>query len=439
MFMVKDEYANLKKLLRVKLKTTAKNFTWFFIVAWIMCLGNLIPTVVSILKNNPGITEYSMQDYSMSFFLGLVIVCLVFLFTYRQRNDKLSVLPQTNTTRFISSQILDCIFAAVVGLTALVMYLLNYGVLKLLTLFKDNIYFTLKFDAGFIITGFITFIVYSFLFISLFGLIGVILRKWKYYAVMASIAILSLMIVNLHSVIEYFSKILAFLIKEPVPVWFIIKGVSLTLAITAVSLVINFYTVYHKSNGKINTIGIVAIIAIAVIITIIVPVILLYTDNTEPSIVFTTYEPDEPEGLSSEDYYSQFTEIRIDVSHLPKGSKLNTNIANINKTEYLFNVSGEEELNNLQGDTIIILYRFPNRSINGYNLYEYGNQSFTAYLDGDTLHIEYAYEDSSVIILPVWGIAGQFDCYKDKGILPKTPWGFSEFGSSPGYILIKSE
>ena len=450
MFMVKGEFANIGNLVKVRLKTQAKDFYWFCIVAAIMLCGGIAMTVSGIAGNSDfGVYNYSLTDYSASFFLGVIVAVIVIAFMYRQMNDKLSVFPQTNNSRFISTQILGYMIVVGVAATALVMYLLCYASVSILSAFVDNIYLALDFNAGFIAAGFFIFLAYSFLIVALIELAAACLRKWTYYAAAILTALIVLAIVNIGPVVDYAPKVLSFLINEQSVVFLILKAAALWLMIVAASLVINRFTVYHKSAAK--RLGVkIACVVIAVVVVIAVPAVLMYSSNTVSGSGVAPVPENQNVDDFIGDFYSGSERIRIDASHLPRGSRIDIRGESIilaaggavvvtggrNTMAY---VGGMDLLSDLQGDTIVIEYRPPFYHVNGISLFDYANPRLDAYLDGETLYLSYAVENAHVVILPIWGIARQFEGFRDRGLLTENLLGFSAGGSMNANINISVE
>ena len=73
MFMVKGEYANIKNLVKVKIKTRRKNITGLFVTTAFMSLGSLAVTVFGIM-NHAGVLHYNVTDFSSAFFFGVIAI-----------------------------------------------------------------------------------------------------------------------------------------------------------------------------------------------------------------------------------------------------------------------------------------------------------------------------------------------------------------------------
>ena len=448
MFMVKSEYVNIKNLVKVKIKIQGKGLMWFCVAAAFIVLFNIINTVGAILYDD-GIRHYSIMDFTAASFFGLIIAFTIFMFMYRQANNNLSVFPQTNNSRFISSLIVKYALAVCVGVVSLVMYLLCYLAIKLLSVFKENVYLAFNFDASFIVAGFFVFIAYSFLAVAAIELIGTIFRKWTYYAAAVFVALTFLAIYNIETAGSLITKALSFLWREPSIGLFMIKAAALWLAIVALSLVINRFTMYYKSQNMKNNKG-AAAVAIVIATMFIFGGTLGMMSYTNNSQVVSEVQPVEG---PVQDFYAGAQETRIDVSHLPKGTDININGENIDiiaveptmitmvtiSGNSLAYVTGTQDLNNLDGDTIVILFHPPNYYVDGVEFFGYAKPQMTAYLEGDTLHIGYSYQDAQVVILPVWDIARQFDCFRGKGLVKTNPPGYDHIGSMGANIHIYVE
>jgi hypothetical protein len=438
MFMVKEEYANIKNLCKVMLITDKHRFLWLFIPTAIFLALSIASTVSDIMFHHGDVRQINIADYSVMFISVIVIMYLTIMFMYRNTNAKLSVFPQTNNTRFIASLIDHYSFAFVLCLTVLGMYLIHLGIIKVMSLLREDIFFALTVDAGFIITGFFVYLLYIFIILSVIELAGTILRKWTYYAAGAFVAAITLIIVNLPHVIEYTPKVLAFLISEPSLPMFFLKGLGLWLVITALALLINCRTVYYKSQSKIKRKDIVTICAVFTAATVFILWAVIRFIAT-PDVFFPASETG---GLQAEHLFANHQTIRIDVSHLPKGSNINIQGENIavmaedgSVSNYHYNsdavVRGAELLHNLQGDTVVLFFRPVSFVANGIEIMQFSNPRITAHLDGETLFIFHIRDNANVVIMPIWMIARQFDRFTDRELFPAHSVGFSSgwFGS----------
>jgi len=447
MFMVKDEFINIKNLLRVRFKTQGKGFIWFVIIMALILVATLFGTIIGIVRSDYIIRHYRMNDNSTLFLFAVAFGFVVQMFIYRNTNNKLSVYPQTNNSRFVSSLLYNYVCVVILGLTVLIKYLVQYGTIRLMSSFVDDVYLALYFDFGFVITGFFVYLIYLALIMSIIELVGVVLRKWKYYAVVAFAAAFALLIAYFRIVIENAPNVFSFLLREPSIIVFLLKATGLLLVITVTALVINHYTIYHKSQGQnLKKNVVIGCIAIAVVIMFVVPVMLFNTTAPRTGYFHTTDVNVGP----IEGFFPEFEEIHIDISHLPRGSRIELKI---DDTDAVISygmmeafsdhmsvfITGLDALDNLQDDMLIIMYRLPFFHIDGVDLIQFAAPLLEIYLEGNSLFISYAIESAQVIILPIWSIASQFDFFRDRGVFVEHPFGNSAGGSMSANIIIRVE
>ena len=440
MFMVKDEFVNIKNLLKARIKTGEVYYKWFWIIYAVIILTSAAGIIFSILENINAVHHYFATDYSVTIIIGMVIGFIINIFTYRKTNLKLSVYPQTNTGRLISYMIFEYITVTVLVVALLIHYLINYGIVLIMSNFNDTIHLGLNIDFGFLVIGFFTYLMYCFLIVSFLDLIAVILRKWTYYAMMALTAITSLIILNLQVFVENLPKYLSFLIGEPSVIMFFLKALGLWLVIIGITLIINKYTIYHKSQNQLLKKRVVIIcIVIAVVVIIGIPMIMMLSNS-------------ESHGSSGNEFVwdGEYTEptsvdLSFDISHLPENGKINIVGTNFithtpeswqmwsNTHAYIY---GAELLDDLTSDILNITYVMPWYKVNSIDIYEFANPRIDIRLEGDTLHIDYEYDKTDVMILPVWSMIRQFDIFKDKNVLSDHVFLFSSGGSNTATVFI---
>jgi len=459
MFMVKDEFANLRNLLKVRFKNGKKPFIWIFIILGGFLLSSLIGIISAITDTSNPVHFYTVSDNSITLLIGMFVGFVVGNIMYRSTNAKLSVFPQTNNSRFISWLLYNYSIAIIVSVVLLITYSIQYGVLMLMSIFTDSVHLALDFSFGFTFAGFFVYIIYSFLILSIILLIGAVIRKWSYYAIATLITLFTLIIINLEMVIFYIQRVLSFLITEPSIILFSLKAIGLWLLITAVTLVINYYTVYYKSQNWVLKRRItIACIIIAVVITIITPMVFNFSvtisSNQNTGATHTdggwSYSSDHGDSSHFIDHYNRIEEIRIDISHLPDGVNININGENIYINDHnapnLFSsnnliafISGWPNTQNVRGDTLVIQYRPPWYTVNGIDILKFANPQVSAFMEGNTLFINYTFDKTTVIIMPVWSIVRQFDIFANKNLLTAHAMGSSGGGSMSVNIFIDVE
>jgi len=423
MFMDKIEFKNIVPLTKAKVRNGKPGFFWLvMIIAFI--LTNLIPTLFNIFKKTDSVSNYSTIDFSGLFLFAFAVIFIILNIMYRQMNDYLSVYPQTNNTRFISTQLSQYFVIVIVAVFCLVMYLVEYGLFKILSFSFDNIVLALNFNIGFVIVGLFTFLMYMFLLISVFSLIGVILRKFGYFTILVFIGLISFLWINLKWSIKYVPSIWRFLTREPNIAMFFLKSILVWLAITIIALLLNKYTIYYKSKNKLSNKILLGSISVILVVLVLTTFLKLSVDvSDKPMQVVTTQEVQTGSPYAS----GRYNEIVIDVSTLPVGSKIKVvcnGIISSQTGNYSFHsndiyYTGQETIN-IDKDKLYIYYCFSLNVLNGYNLTDYTNPKLTAELKGDTLYLDYSYtKNLKVVFLPIWSMVSQFDCYKDKNIVKK--------------------
>lgn len=434
MFMVKGECENIMKLLRVKIKTEYKDLKWYLAIMAGVFVITIAPAVVSILQGGtPGMNFHNMTDFTTFFFFAMIIGLLIIMFLYRWANNALSVFPQTNTSRFVASEAAGYLMTTFALIVVFVMYLLQYCTILIISGFREDVFFALEFDIGFVVVGFIAYIMYFYLMIAVIGLVGAILRKWTYYAALAFATVIALGVANFNATVELLPRLFGFLVHEPSFGLFMLKAMGLWLVIAALSFVINRYTVYYKSQDMTITkkVVITGISIVAVIVSLSV-VIFPYTTDTTVFSAMLELEVDREEHDADRfirDFFAGAEEIRIDISHLTRGSNIiltTEGIADDGTAGGYFVITGRawrafvgglDALHDIQGDTLVIRFRPPFYERNGIELMHFANPRLTAELDGSNLHLVYEYDTVHVVTIPVWGIARQFEMFRDRGVV----------------------
>ena len=226
---------------------------------------------------------------------------------------------------------------------------------------------------------------------------------------------------------------------------FFLKAIILLLALLAIATIINRCTVYYGDRGRVlNTTAVIACVIITVAVTVLLP-----------SIVFTRAQATTQVSAEAiirpiEDYFTEFEEIRIDISHLPNGSNIEVQIAdrsvmaNVVTGASFFSsapvsISERESLRNIQGDTLIVSYRPPFFQVDGMMLSDFADTQLIAYLEGNVLFIDNIIDNVQVVILPIWGMARQFDFFSDRNIFRESMIGFSAGGDITANVWLRVE
>jgi len=434
MFMVKEDRHNIINLTKAKLRSSKKGFLIYSVIMIFVMLINLISFFSSIFKETDAPSFLSSQDLSLSIYIGLIIGFIIMNFLYRTQNDYLSIFPQTNNSRFLSTLLTSYITIIMVGLTILLMFLIQYGTMKVISLFHRNIFFALDFDFGFIMIGFLTFLMYSFLAFSFMTLIATIIRKFRIYAMIVFITIGVTAFVNIPWIIDILPTTLVPILTDKSILWFFIKTIVLLIIINIISITINHFTVYYKTvriSKFISSLFVFVGLFFTIAFTMFIGTWSFFAPRESTSNIkeITSSDTENQPGINTIDF---------DISDLEKDSKINI-ITKGNILTYNMNVSWNDDNRynmsydvsqsiKVTGNKLTIIYSYPLDTNNGINTLNYVNPKFSANMKGNTLYLNYEYtKNIEIVYLPIWYMAGQFEYYKDKNI---TGQGFGYSGSS---------
>jgi len=442
MFMVKNEFANTIDLLKVRMALQKKPIAIIALFFAVIFVGVVVINIYNATRYSEVLRWQHFSEISVWVFLTCYVVAMR---SYRSSNDRLSVFPQTKKSRYVSWLLFGYIITILIFVGILLAHLLHHGALWLLVLMGYDIRFALGFDIVFLIVGCLVYIAYAFLFIAFIELIGAILRKWRIYAIMVFTLLASLIIANFFRFADAFFNMLEFLTSEPSLLNFFLKAAGLWVLMTALALIINHFTVYHKSHGPILQKGtVVGSVILVAVMVIILPLSVGFFDAEEDSYYSTS--------TFDEDYWDEWDslwnqardELQIDISHLPRGSSINV----VGENTEIFRLRGERVLrsrglhkvvivedffdgvdgflDDIQADTLLLSLSTPWAVFEGVEVFQsYGNPQLTVRLVDDTLYINYTVENPYVVVLPIWSIANrQFDHFNEDRSRPRIMSGF---------------
>lgn len=441
MFMGKNELENIQALTKVKLRNSKWFLVWSGIIMVTIFAINLTSNMIMLIKTTDFAVSIYMLDFSTLFLVFLMIFLIIYQITYRQTNDLYAVYPQTNTSRFQSSLLYQYEIIAMLGSMNLVLYLFEFALFRFLSNCNNNIVILLEFNLSFILIGFLTFLAYAFVAVSVLSLLGALLRKIGYFALPVVVALLSLFIANLQWSIKLIQKISAFITGEQSIPLFFLKCLLLWTVCTTAAILINKYTVYQTSKRKLSIGFAAACIGIALFV-IISSATLSYTIGGSGTSSILTFS----EGNAN--ISNRMVEIPLDVSEYPKGSELrivlNDKIIRpvsksiVRRDNNSMYYSGEET-RTIDSEMLYVYYHYPFYGDNSYNLnlVDYVNPHFTAVLKDDTLYLDFTYvTNRKIVILPIWSMASQFACY-DINVVKK---GIGKsFSTGTGGIMIMNK
>jgi hypothetical protein len=481
MFMATRELKNTVKLTKIRLSNSRKQFMWTFIALIILIGGNLIPSIIGVFAQSDSVAKYSLQDYSIPFIFGFLVFLIIDNVMYRANNRFYSVYPQTNTSRYLSTQGLHYLYLFGICAALALMYLIQYSVFAVIAIFHSNVKLVYNFNAGFVVSGLFVLIMYISIVNEVVNLISVLIRKFRIYAILSFVFLFAAVVGNLVTSIELFKAAFGFLLFEGNLALFFLKGAALWAVLFYASFFINRHTSYYKSGFTLSKPAIAVIGAIGVVAVIILPLILFRINTSTGAAKIAVVGEAESSydgvyngtngsvdpyvgnngsvnsgansGLNSGASNNPFiNEIVIDASAIPKGSAVNVIAPNIiiNESENGYSSSGgrnmdmhdlfidRDTLERFNGEKIIVSYSLPQIEFNFYNTARLANPKLTAYLDGSTLYVDYSYDKNvKAVFIPVWSFMWQFDGFKGKGIFQEQ--GGFQTGGGPGIVVIRAE
>ena len=454
MLVGKDELKNAWQLTKVRLSNAKSGKLPIFAgIVGVIYLVSLILYFVWLRPGNGALESYQWQDYSLLFLGVLLITIFVFAANYRMSNRNYEVFPQTNTSRFLSSQACTYILIITCALALLLMYLIVYGITALLAAIFTVIHLVYAFDPLFVIAGFFVFIVWLSLFTAVVSLIAALIRRFKLYAILVFAVATGVLIARLGHVIELTRITLGFILFEQSVLLFLLKGIALWIVLFICAFLVNKFTVYYKDSIRLSAQRI-AIVVLASALGFTTPTFFVTPDA---SLVII----DDRNGF---EYSWEAEQIEIDVSALPNGTRITiepgANVALIpsdsvaeihygggtitvvyeDKTieeypdGYLL-VYYPEELSSINGNKLVIIFNAARVVLNSYDLMALTHPTFEARLEGTRLYLDYHYDKNvKAVFLPIWSFMWQFEYFRDKGVVEQP---FVQFSSnSSGAVSI---
>lgn len=440
MFMAKGELKNAGRLTQIKLGNAKTGIVLYLaFIMGIIFITNLIPTIVGLLGGANGIKTYQWTDYSLWFTFAVLVGIIIMQCTYRESNHNFAVYPQTNISRYLSSQALFHFWIIFVPLLCLVLYLIQYGIIAIIAAGRSDIHFVYNFDIVFLLAGLAALIIYSSIISGIISLISALIRRFRLYAAIFSAVLAGLALANLPVTFKVFKVLFSFLIFEHRVGLFILKGIILWAVLFVISFIVNKYTVYYRDALKFSKGVAAGIVAVLTLVILAGGAVLSILPSTETRVIVENNVQDEytPRPV--------WRQIEIDTFGLPKGSRLDIktqgDIAIIRNADKLISSGSQNEklfwlyedgtkieypkgylaleldsqLSDLNGNKLIIDYMLPFRVVSSQEISSLTKPEFNAWLDGQTLNLSYTYEKNiKVVFAPIWSFMWQFDYFKGK-------------------------
>jgi len=472
MFMAKNELNNTGRLYRIFLRND-KGILWFTIIMGFSLLVNIIINIFWMFGKTDGISAHINFESSSLWMFCISVAFIILNCLYRYNNQRTSVYPQTNNSRFMYFQMITFTFALLVPLTLLVTYLIQYGIVAAIAAFNENIHIIYDFDILFVLSGFVVMTIYTAILAGAINLAFAVQRRFK-IATIAFFATLFILVIRYFtSMDDIFSMLFGFLIYESSLWKFILIGLGLWVVLVLMSFIVNKYTVYYKMT-KINlkndfwktvvTAGFGAVLAIAVVLV--------------TAIMFTRSDIGRKyPTLDDPIFYDHHTMTgwqpvtkKFDISHIPDGSNIDVVVSgdaiilpnshlilasygSDKSTTYSYSdgterviasetmtIFTDDELKNINGDILTVVYVLPHRIINSVDIGKLLNVEFDVKLEGSTIFVHYTFEKNiKAMFLPIWSFMGQFEYFKGKNLFTADSQKYNSGNDSIMYFMIIEE
>ena len=430
MFMGNDEIKNTMALTRIKFKATKTYMLRVILFISLAFLAVMIPSLVSILKYKAMVSDIKIYDYSYFLFLGLIGAVITSCSRYKQINDYYNIFPQTGTSRFLSTQLILYLWLALISVFAFAIYMIQFVIIKLLSKLNSNIILAFRTDIGLILTGIFIYFLYGLLMISFFSLMATLIRKFNEIAIGILMVFAAILVTSEEGLFHAIPKLLSFLIEEPKISIFLLKGMVVWLLLFIAALLVNHYTLYHKTQRKyknsiVTAVGVAALILISIIRASL-------PDGEETFIKHNVYY----NGSFSDDKFNLWQDktIVLDASEHEGLSQIPIE-SNFGLSDDMY-MAPDKHIFGF-GNSIEIRYRLPVRIMNDYNLTELTNPEFTAKLEDDKLVLNYNYiKNTKVIFISPWFVMKQFEKYQNKNLFFKAPDFYHSSSNGNGHVEI---
>ena len=437
MFMGNEEIKNTLALTKRKYNTSKIYMLRFIVIISFIFIILLLPNIIATFKSIDMVSAIKLIDFSYFIFIGTIIAVIIMCHSYKQTNDYYSIFPQTNTSRFVSSQIILYLWMLFLSIISLILYLLQVLVYKILSLYNTNIKMAYTFDFEYTLVGFLIYFMYGIFMISLISLIAALIRKFSTIAVVSLLIIAAILITSHLTITEYIPYIFGFIIQEAHIGIFFIKGFTLCFLLAIASFLINRDTIYYKTHKKRNH---TIIITLGIVVIIIVNIFRISMSADEPAA------RSELLGHDTINNARIFKNITLDASDYEDLGMISviTNIENIENSNIensninmIYNHINHNNLKNAKGKNIVISYLYPVNITSNINLTDKTNPALTATLEDNVLTITYTYDKNiKVVFIPPWSIMKQFEKYKNKGIHSDMPYYYSYSSGGSGQVFI---
>ncbi len=429
--MGKVEWNNTLQLLKIR-KRESKSFLYISILLIVMFAFSVVPMIFNSFNDSFTLNYTVMVIYSKVGLILSIITSIFFTIDYQSYNYKYEIYPSNNKTNFVSYGLFCYIHLVKVQIIALILYVIQYGIFNLLHVLKENIYFAYEFNILYLLTGFFLYLLYGFLAISVIIFIGSLNRKYIRIPKIVFIVFIVFCTISFSYMKKHINMadniVINFIVKESSILIFIIKAVSISLALIALSILLNKHSYNNKKERNHGFITLIACIGIFIILNNYGYGASSITTMREAVVEnYKIYAEEVYKSNSSE----AKSEYQIKLNELTSGENIKVYLAEEDKRDFSiqqYNFSPKANKN-------IIVHFIPNKNtVNGIDVASYMNPQLAIRYIYDEIHLKVlSKKNVQVVFMEPYSMLKQFVFFKDKGVL-KEFYG-NRYEKIPGEII----
>lgn len=376
--------------------------------------------------------EEVMVIYSKIGLILSIIAGIFFTLDYQNYNYKYEIYSSNNKTSFVSYGLFCYMHLVKVQIIALLLYVTQYGIFSLLHVLKGNIYFAYEFNIIYLLTGFFLYLLYGFLAISAIIFIGSLNRKYIRIPKILFIVFIIFCTISFSYIKKHINMadniVINFILKESSILIFIIKMVSISLVLIALSILLNKHSYNNKKERNYGFITLIACIGIFIILNGYSYGTSSITTMREAVIENYKIYANEVYKLNSSEAKSEY---QIELNELTSGENIKIYLAEEDKRNFsiqIYNFSPKTNEN-------VIVHFIPNKNnVNDIDVASYINPQLAIRYIKDEIHLKVQYKKNiQVVFMEPYSMLKQFVLFKDKGVL-KEFYG-NRYEKIPGEII----
>jgi hypothetical protein len=436
--MGKSELINVKKHLKMRLRDCKGIYTLASLLI-VLFLLDTINIVKQVLNYQSEVKLISVNVYSTAGFALMLLACIYYTFQYSEYHASYLVYPQSSFTRFFSYEAYCYLTHIIIQLLALGLYLLQYLLCYVLNMHYGNIRFAYPINIPFILTGFFITLLYGFLLISFIELISVIVRKFRWIALLFYVAVL--VVLWIAGGPEILNAFISFYLEESSIPMFLLKGISTWMLFEVLLHWINIHTNKFKVKTFVyKNIMIAAVLLLSFLGSVIASLSSFNTIKHTESNLNLMNNPEDYINDSDLKEASASSVYSLDTAGLPKNTALTLELDAKIKNNYMILCQDPYDNKPYYNNTAdrIQIYFLPVQNItNQVDLNTLINPKIEASLKNNQLSLRvFNSENIKVISIYPYSYITQFQAFQDR---PYAKKGLDNIiRQSPGVIRIST-